>query len=259
MFGFSHKSTNSQQPAKTVRLVKDTSGAPAVSLSKVEQEGGVSLLKKTEAAGISLSKKNLAGIRAQVVVLLDHSGSMYSDYANHKVQDLTERFLAFGLQVDVDGSVPVIPFDSKVKDAVDVNLGNYKDIVEQQIWQKNNMGSTDLAAALKQVRKLSEKSDTPIFCAVVTDGEPDDRFDAEEVVKDLSRYPVFIKFLAVKPVQFLNKLDDLDSSQRLLDNVDTKSYQDLSSVSDAQFADDMVDEWDSWTTAATVAGVLSDS
>ena len=40
------------------------------------------------------------------------------------------------------------------------------------------MGSTDLAAALREVRNLAEKTDAPLFVAVVTDGEPNDRMAA---------------------------------------------------------------------------------
>lgn len=260
MFGLGHHdSANAHTAARTVKLVKDVSAQPAVSLSKVETQGGISLKKKAEAVGISLTKANMAGIRAQVVVVLDHSGSMRYDYENGKVQDLTERFLAFGLNVDLDGEVPVIPFDDRVKNIVNVNLSNYKNVVQDKIFNLREMGSTNLTAALEEVRSLAKKTDAPLFVAIVTDGEPNNRDTAREIVKDLARYPVFIKFLAVRPVSFLQELDDLPATERLLDNVDTKSYSDLSSVSDEQFADDMVDEWNSWVAAATAAGILTDS
>lgn len=256
LFGHHNSNSNGSGPARTVTLVKDAGAAPAVTLEKIEAEGGVSLRKKTEASHVSLQKKNLAGIRAQVVVVLDHSGSMYSDYANHKVQDMVERFLGFGLSIDVDGEVPVVPFDSRVHSEVVVTMANYHNVVADKIWKQNDMGSTDLAAALREVRKMAEKTDAPLFVAIVTDGEPDDRTEAKELVCDLARYPVFIKFLAVRPVRFLEELDNLSGSERLLDNVNTKEYTNLSGVSDQQFADDMVEEWDSWTTAALAAGVL---
>lgn len=252
MFG-RHNNAGSQKAARSI--VYKTGDGAAVSAANL-QSMPTSLLKKTEAAGVSLTKKGLTGIRAQVVVVMDHSGSMYTDYANHKVQDLTERFLGFGLAVDIDGEVPVIPFDDRVKNTVNVNLTNYRNIVEDQIWDKNNMGSTDLAAALREVRKLAETTDAPLFVAIVTDGEPNDRSAAKEIVIDLARYPVFIKFLAVRPVRFLEELDNLGASERLLDNVNTKEYVSLDQVSDEQFADDMVDEWDSWVADATAAGIL---
>lgn len=248
---------NNKSPAKTVKLVKDSSGASAVSLDKIGQVSP-SLRKKAEAVGVSLQKRNIAGIRAQVVVVLDHSGSMGSDYRSGRVQDLVERFLAFGLQIDVDGEIPVIPFDSRVKPSVDVTLSNYSNIVADKIYQPYNMGSTDLTSALEEVRNIAKETDAPLFVAVITDGEPNDRRSAEEIVCDLARYPVFVKFLALQKVSFLEELDDLGDDKRLLDNVDTKEYINLSSVTDEQFAEDMADEWDSWTTAAKAAGILED-
>lgn len=258
MFGHHNNPSGQRQAAHPVKLVKDTGGAPAVDLNKVEQEGGIDLRKKTEAMSVSLQKRNMAGIRAQVVVLLDHSGSMYQDYQNHKVQDLVERFLGFALTVDIDGSVPVIPFDSRVHNAVDVTLTNYHNVVQDTIWKPNGMGSTDLTAALKEVEKMAKNTDAPIFCAIITDGSPDYERSCTEMVCELANYPVFIKFLAVQRVPYLEKLDDLSDNERLLDNVDTKEYMgSLSSVSNQQFAEDMSDEWDSWTKAALAKGVLT--
>ncbi len=256
--GNSSNGANPHTVKRTVALVKDTTGAPAVSLAKVEEKGGVDLRKKTEAVAVSLKKRNIEGIRAQVVVILDHSGSMNADYRDHKVQELVDRFLGFALTVDIDGSVPVIPFDSRVHNATEVTLENYHNVVQDKIWKPNQMGSTDLTAALKELQKIAEKTDAPIFCVIVTDGAPNDQHSATEMVCKLAGYPVFIKFLAVQKVYYLEQLDDLSNDDRLLDNVNTKEYlQPLSQVTDTQFAEDMADEWDSWTRAALQAGVLT--
>lgn len=260
MFGLgnSQSSTTDRSVAKSVPLVKDASGAAATNLNDIESGGGLTLRKKTEAVAVSLRKRDMSGIRAQVIVILDHSGSMSYDYDNGKVQDLVDRFLAFGLTVDVDGEIPVVPFDSYVKPTVNVNMGNYQGVVAREIYKRNEMGGTNLTAALEVVRDEAKKTDTPLFVAIVTDGEPNDRSSAREIVKDLSRYPVFVKFLAVDTVRFLEELDDMSDSERLLDNVDTKEYPgSLSSVSDEQFAEDMTDEWNTWVAAALSAGVLT--
>lgn len=262
MFGLGNSqqqsNTVNKTPAKTVALVKDASGASATNLQQIEDAGGLNLRKKTEAVAVSLRKRDMSGIRAQVIVVLDHSGSMSSDFQRGKVQDLVDRFLAFGLTVDVDGEIPVIPFDSRVKPTVNVNMSNYQGVVQREIYKPYEMGSTNLTDALERVRDEAKKTDAPLFVAVVTDGEPNDRSSAREIVKDLARYPVFIKFLAVDTVRFLEELDDMSDSERLLDNVDTKEYPGaLSSVSDEQFAEDMTDEWNTWVAAALAAGVLT--
>lgn len=241
---------------KKLKLNRNADGIAAVNFNTIEEKGGVSLRKKSEAVAVSLRKRNISGIRAQVVLVLDHSYSMMNDYNNGKVQQLVERFLAFGLNVDEDGTIPVVPFDSRVKKTVDVTLSNYSDVVNKEIFKPNDMGGTDLAAALRKVKKIVEQSDSPVYVGIVTDGEPNSREDATAIVKDLSQYPVFIKFIAIQNVRYLQDLDDMSDSQRLLDNVDSKYFPNVQNVSDEEFAEAMADEWDSWTKAATAAGVL---
>lgn len=252
-----HGNPGQMTVARSVKLVKDATGAPAVSLSKVESTGGTSLSKKTQAAVQGLAGAGVAGIRAQVIVIVDHSGSMYGNYTDGHVQELVERFLGFGLAVDTDGEIPVVAFDSVVHGAVDVDMMNYHNVVRDRIFNANRMGSTNLTGALEAVREAAKITDAPLFAAIITDGEPDNRETAREIIKDLARYPVFIKFLAVAPVRFLEELDDMPANMRLLDNVDAKAYTNLASVTDEQFAKDMADEWDSWTKDALSKGVLT--
>jgi hypothetical protein len=245
---------NNQTAARTVNLVKET--GPAVDLDKVRSAGHVDLAKRAETAGVALDKRNLAGIRGEAVLVLDHSGSMHNDYANGKVQQLVERVLGFALQIDGDGTIPVIPFDSGVWATVNVTVNDYRDVVNKRIWQQHKMASTNLADALGVVREMAKTTDSPLYVAVVTDGNPDNKRATTEVVCDLARYPAFIKFLAIREVPYLQELDDLDDSKRLLDNVDAKFFTDLNSVTDEQFAEAMADEWDTWMAAAQKAGVL---
>ena len=254
---FHRKTPSDAAPARTINLTKDPAGSSAIDLSKVRSAGHLDLAKRADKAGIALSKRGLAGIRAQAVLVLDHSGSMHADYANGKVQTLVERVLGFALQIDTDGTVPVIPFDSRLLPTVDVTVDNYRGVVDDKIWRGRDMGSTDLAKALHAVRDLAQTATEPIFCAVVTDGNPDSKPATTSIVCDLARYPVFVKFLAIREVPYLAELDDMDPDARLLDNVDAKFFDDPASVSDLQFADAMADEWDSWVAAATKAGVLA--
>lgn len=247
-----------QKPANPIAAVKDPTGTPAVDLAKVAAAGHVSLSKTAETVGVSLRKRNLAGMRGRVVVVLDHSGSMSGDFRSGLVQRLLERTLGFGLQIDTDGAVEVIPFDSRVWATVTVGLNDYRQ-ASQAVYRPGQMGSTDLAAALKAVRKLGDKTREPIVCVVITDGNPDDQRATTDVVCDLARYPVWLKFLALRSVPYLQELDDLEQHQpgaRLLDNVDAKTIHDPDGISDDEFAEAMVDEWGTWIGAARSSGVL---
>lgn len=248
-------------PARTVTLTKDPAGSPAVNLDKVRDSGHVDLAKRASKAGISLSKRDLAGIRAQAVLVLDHSGSMRADYQSGAVQTLVERVLGFALQIDVDGVVPVIPFDTYPKPTVNVGvtpewgIEDYRGVVDK-IWRPGGMGTTNLADALDVVRSMAETTDAPMFVAVVTDGCPDSRTAATDTVVGLSRYPVFLKFIAIREVPYLRKLDTMDNGRRLVDNANAKFFPQLDAITDMGFAEAMVDEWDTWIAAATAAGIL---
>lgn len=246
-------------PARTVSVQKGT--GPAINLSKLRAAGHVELVKRADHAGVALDDRGLTGIRAGVVLVLTHSRSMHPDYASGKVQQFVERVLGFALQVDDDGTVPVLPFDSQAWPVVNATVNNYRDIVNREIWKAERMATTDLAAALNVVRAMAKVIDTPLYCAVVTDGNPDTGSAATEVVCDLARYPVFLKFLAIRPVPYLQELDKLPDSNRLLDNVDTKPDRknpglDLLTCSDSTFAVALADGWDGWFVRAKKAGVL---
>ncbi len=265
---------NALQPAQTVDLVKVPAGAPAVDLAKV-RETHVELAKKADKVGIELGKRGLSGIRAKVLLILDHSRSMVGDYANGNVQALVERALAFGLQVAVDGVVTVLPFDSHLRTAVRVGVTGdqhngivgYRGVVNDYLWLgASNMGSTNMAAPLEALRQAITDSNDLWFCVFATDGDPDYTIKARttELICDLSRYPVFIKFLALRPVAYLSELDNLPNSKRLLDNVNAQPHTradgrpmlDLLTCTDLEFASAMTEEWDEWILRAQKAGVL---
>lgn len=245
-------------PARTIKVVKDGFGRPAVDLSKVH--GHVNLTKSAEAAGFSLQKRGLAGIRAKVMLMVDHSGSMSRDYASGHVQTLVERALGTALQIDAGGEIPVFPWDHDVRRPTAATVGNYQGIVDRELWHRHDMGSTDLAKALKVVLQAAQTTELPLYACIATDGNPDDKREATEVICELSRYPVFIKFLALRPVSYLDELDNLGPSVRLVDNVNAQPHPDnpidLLACSDAEFQEAMVEEWDAWFKAATGAGIL---
>jgi hypothetical protein len=253
--------SSSSTPAgaqRTVSLTKDPSGAPAVDLTKV-RAANPDLAKSADRVGFALSTKGLSGVRAKVVALLDHSGSMRKEYKSGDVDKLFQRIMGLGLQIDDDGEIPVIPFDDRIRPTFNLNAVNFATAVSS-VWNEHDMGSTNLAGALRVVLDMAKSTDEPIFLVVLTDGNPDSKSEATKVVCEMAGYPVFIKFMALKPVEYLSELDDLDNTKRLLDNVDAKpeegSTLNLLNCSDAEFAAALVDEWDTYIAAATAAGVL---
>jgi hypothetical protein len=187
------------------------------------------------------------------------------DYSNGNVQRLVERALGYAFQLDSDGQIPVLAFDGDLWPAVIVDQSNYVGIVESAIWHPKKMGRTRYGPVLKDLLKEAESTSEPIFAIIVTDGSPNDRAQATRLVIELARYPVQIKFLAIREVDYLAELDDLEErhpGMRLLDNVDAKFFDGidcplLGDITDLQFADAMADELDTWVADATAKGVLS--
>lgn len=264
-------------PAHPIWLPYDGQARPA--LVEAEQTGRamvsvvslrkdhVSLAKKFDKAGVSLAKSGQSGVRAQAVIVVDRSISMNERYANGEVQMLLERGLAFGLQIDVDGEIPVIPFGSEVYPPIVVNASNYRGAVDQIL--KLRAGSTNLTAALAEVRKLAFTTDVPLLVIVIADGGADDPDTAEEVINDLARFPAGICVTGIdrQAHRYLERLDKAEG--RLVDNLWIAKFTDTRQVSDLEFADRILhgepepgvplDQcgWAKWVRQAVSAGVLT--
>lgn len=239
---------------RRVSLVKRETQAPAMDLDHAPRE----LNRRHGKAQFALSQVGVADVEAEVVLVLDRSGSMRADYQNGMVQMLVERALGISLQIDSDGTVPIIPFDTVVLPTVHVTMENWSGVVDREIGTKD-MGRTFLAPALEEVRKIAESVAKPIFLIVICDGNPDDRDAATDLVCELASYPIFIKFLAIRPVSYLEVLDDMEEHHpgaRLLDNVDTQFIPDVATLSDLKFYKKLVEEWPEWLTAAQAAGLI---
>lgn len=248
--------------ARSVPYVQDSRGTSATDLVSLEKSGHVSLAKRAHDAGFSLNKRGLAGIRAEGLLIVDHSGSMSGDYYSGAVQTLAERFLAFVLQFDVDGQVPIVAFDDAVYPEVVATVNNYQGIINREV-RKDYMGGTNLVPMLEYLLEKAKTTESPLFAAIVSDGDNSNRRNddkTEELFYELSRYPVFIKPLLVRPVEFFRKLDDYRGPKRLLDNVNTQAStreRNLLTCDDATFSEAAAEEWDVWVEAAKAADVLS--
>jgi hypothetical protein len=236
---------------KTVNLSKRTTSAPAADMTGAHPD----LVKRVGKAQFALNKIGFDDIDAEVVVLVDRSGSMAG--RDREVQLLLERILAFGLQVDADGIIPVIPFSSTMHRHFDVTMMNYREAAANTGAPG---GGTIMADPLLAARDLANNSDKPIFLVIIGDGNPNDREATTQAVIELAGYPVFIQFISLAPVDYLQHLDDLETTRpgaRLLDNVDAQDVPNPAEISDLDFFQKMVEEWDTWIAAAQHHGLLT--
>lgn len=223
---------------------------PAISLDKVPS-GLVSL---TKTAAVSLEKKGLTGQRAAVYLVLDHSGSMSGFYNDGSMQRLAEQALGLSANLDDDGNVPLIYFESHVNQQADARLDNYQGVINRT-HTSVRWGSTDYARAIDYVTDIHHGNPLPGLVIFQTDGEPDSRRDAEAALREASREPLFFAFVGFGDrVNFLERLDDLRG--RTIDNASFFHARDPHRVSDADLYDGITHEYGSWLSAARAAGIV---
>lgn len=232
---------------------------PAISLTKVEQTApGLVSLAKT--AAVSLEKSGLTGQRAAVYLVLDHSGSMRPFYRDGSVQHLADQALGLSVNLDDDGVVPVVFFDTYARPAVDFDLTNYAGRVDAVHQLLGRMGSTDYTAAMGAVIQHYENtaasaSRAPAFVIFQTDGNPDSKAEAETALREASSLPLFWSFVGFGGrVSFLEKLDDLRG--RKVDNASFFHAAHPQQVTDTDLYDGLTREYGAWLTDAHAAGIL---
>ena len=174
---------------------RPTSSSRPVGVDVAQRAPGLVSLHKE--AGVSLVKNNLAGVRAAVYLVLDHSGSMHRFYRNGTVQTFTERVLAAAAHLDDDGVVPVILFDSTARAPVDVSIDSYEGAIDRLKDSAGHMGTTNYADAMSAViehHRLSGTSE-PALVVFETDGSPDSRSKAQKTLCDAASLPIFWQFV----------------------------------------------------------------
>lgn len=234
----------------------------AISLDKVQATapGIVDLYKK---AGVSLEKNGLTGARAAVYLVLDRSGSMRSFYHDGSVQLLAEQALGLSAQLDDDGVVPVVFFDSRAYTPTEMGLADYKGRIDREHRALGPMGRTDYAAAMRAVidHYRASGAKDPAFVIFQTDGSPDSKRDAERVLCEASALPIFWQFIGFgrDSFSFLRKLDDLAvPARRAVDNAGFfAAGSDPRQIPDGELYDRLMSEFPSWLAAARTAGIVA--
>jgi hypothetical protein len=254
---------------KPVEIVQDESKPVAFDVSGLSDE---KLKAEVDAVKVSLAKKDLQGIRARVILLLDFSGSMAGGYVSGKVQALIRRVLAFGMNVDTDGQIEVFRFGSSVDSRpLIVDAGNYATAAD--VLAQGQMGSTNLTAGLRKIAEIAREAGEVIYLFVITDGQPDDDASAVLQYVELADLPVFVKNLAIREVSFLKNVDEFKPARglfgrqrpdpvyaplatRTVDNCNTQFVYDPDGLSPEKFAELATVEWHDWFIAAQHAGIL---
>jgi len=257
-----------------------------VAEADAQQGTGGLLTKKVDAAAKGLlAKKVNPNQQWQVVLVPDKSYSMDREYTRGSVQEVVERTLGFAVIVDDDGSVPAVFFGGNIAEYT-IDLNDFHEYI-----QRNNIrpdGGTPLTEALQKVAEITgngdlvksggffnrsepkpsvRKMNTPAYVVIVTDGLPNNKDSATDLIRRLSYRGLFLKFLYVgndsAGWEYLDSLDEgipvgvpYEQGGRLIDNVDAKNLGNIASMSDEEFYAAMFDEAGSWLVAARANGLI---
>jgi hypothetical protein len=214
------------------------------------------LVSLAKTAAVSLAKNRLAGHRAAVYLVVDHSGSMRPFYADGSVQRLAERALALSVNVDDDGLVPLIVFSTEATLATELDLTSYAGALEAA-HRPLKWGTTNYVAAIDAVVEHYQavKPGVPGLVVFQTDGGPDSRRATADAMRAASKLPLFWAFVGFgERVDFLARLDELP--HRIVDNASHLHAHDPNAVTDEALYDALLGEYGDWLRAAQEYGIL---
>lgn len=95
----------------------------------------INLEKRVKNVKIQLEKIQF-GENIQVAVALDISGSMSSTFQNGTVQDLVERLLAIGINLDRNQKIEVFPFKGNAYTTAPATRRTLENYVEERILDR---------------------------------------------------------------------------------------------------------------------------
>lgn len=254
----------------------------------------IALEKKTEIARIVLEKKNLTGVVAEVVFVVDGSTSMTTLYNNHTVQDITESALAVGLNIDANNSIDIYGFGKSHKHIGAVSKENYKNFIQDVFLRKFSLeGATFYAGVMKEIvnkygikpvqkpvepkggflSKLfggNTKVETvekpipakhPTFVVFITDGDNfnEDKAPTERIIREASDQPIFWQFVGIGDrgkFGFLEKLDNMGG--RVIDNANFVRFtkEEINNMSQEKLYEKLMNEFPLWIKEAKAHGFI---
>ncbi|TBW02036.1 VWA domain-containing protein [Azotobacter chroococcum] len=234
-----------------------------LSLEKKVAQQAPALLNLAKKAQLSLEKNKLTEIRARVGLVLDNSGSMYSQYSDGEVQQVVNRVLPLAVAFDDDGELDCWAFADKATRLSPVTLQNYANFIKKESggWQKWKVGDcgNNEPAVLKMVMEHYRSSGdrTPAYIIFISDGGIYMDDDIARLLKEAAKLPIFWQFVGIGGDDYgvLERLDTMKG--RVIDNCNFFALDDLGSVSEQELYDRLMAEFPSWLNEAKSKGIIN--
>ncbi|MEX3713401.1 VWA domain-containing protein [Cytobacillus horneckiae] len=231
-----------------------------------------SLIDLSKKAKVVLEKKKVFGEKAQVIVALDISGSMSHLYSNGTVQELADRLLGIGMNMDLDKSIDIYAFGERSHEVGEAKESNHQGFVSNMMRKLSFEWSTNYAGVMQKVidkssvkkatglgkffSKKPEAPDVPTLVFFITDGDNHDKAAAEKLIKESSNQAIFWQFVGIgnASFNFLQKLDDMGG--RFIDNANFFAVDDLRNITDEELYERLLNEFPQWITEARSKNIL---
>jgi len=227
-----------------------------------------------------VKEKGITGVKAQVVLVMDYSGSMDHLYRSGFVQRVMERLVPIAMQFDDNGEMELYMFQNNcIKHPNNVTAVSVDGIVKREITGKYDFGGTQYAPAIRSILEdyvpssVTEKKGffgsmfggkpnvtgnitDPVYVIFVTDGDNSDKPAAEAAIKEASKYGVFFQFVGIgnASMAFLDKLDTMPG--RVRDNANFFQVNDLDKIGDKDLYERLLSEFPSWIENARKDGLI---
>lgn len=159
------------------------------------------MLDLTKALELNLEKAQIfTPITMAVKLAVDKSGSMGNEFANGWVQDTLDLFLAAAMKFDDDGVMEIGFFNSSFDRTPDMTVDDaHTYIRDNRIFAG---GGTNFADAIKGLKGKNKsgffsfgKKPTPVYLALITDGENADKREFEAQLDSLEN--TFVQIVGI--------------------------------------------------------------
>ena len=239
----------------------------------------IDLNKKISLVKTVLEKNKIADIKGHVSIVVDISISMGGFFHTGIVQELVERVLAIGVNMDIDKQIDVYLFGANAHRAKSARLGNIEDYVRREIEAKFALeSSTSYAPPIKLIAedlgymesgtkgfmgklfgskpKQKHDDDAPSIVFFITDGDNFDKSETTKLITTLARKPIFWQFIGIGRSNFpyLEALDNM--SGRYIDNANFFAANDIGSITDDELYDRILGELPDWIKEARTKGLI---
>jgi hypothetical protein len=243
------------QPSKSPLEMFAAGERPSSTLDFVKkyETQNPSLLNFAKTAAISLVKNNLTTVKANVVIVLDASGSMTSQYGSGAVQGVLDRVVPLATHFDPDGILECHAFACKTRQMPSITLTTIADYVKNVSLSRAGSGvgigfSNDEPKVIHEViaNHKNETNGLPTYVIFISDGGVYKDAEITKLIRQASTENIFWQFVGLGGSNY-GILEHLDTmSGRAVDNCNFFEVDSLSSITDEQLYDKLLTEFPNW-------------